>query len=299
MKYLLLGAGGLLGSAFRERLAGSDVVTAGRDALDIRNHAAVQALVRESGADVVINTAAHTDVDGAERDPDPAFTANAILPGIIAQACRRAGARLVHVSSTGCYGNELTRAYTEEDPLRPTTVHHRSKASGEQAVREAACEALILRTGWLFGGGSERARNFVRARLNEARNNPVLTSDATQRGNPTWVDDVVRQALLLLDEGMLGTFNCVGRGVASRFDYVSHIVSLSGLPCEVRPSAEPFRRAAAVSPNEGADNFRLRLLGLDRMPDWRQGVDDYLASVAGDPGWSDLLPDRPTVARRV
>ncbi len=242
------------------------------------------------GADVVINTAAHTDVDGAERDPDPAYAVNAVLPGLVAQACRRTGARLVHVSSTGCYGNELTRAYTEEDPLRPTTVHHRAKASGEQAVRDAACEALILRTGWLFGGSGERPRNFVRARLVEAVDKPIMTSDATQRGNPTWVDDVVRQTLLLLDAEVLGTFNCVGRGVASRFDYVSHIVSLSRLPCEVRPSTEPFRRAAAVSPNEGADNFRLRLLDLDRMPDWRQGVERYMASVAAAPGWRDLLP---------
>jgi len=289
MRILVTGAGGLLGAAFVRGLDGDEVATAGRAELDVTRPAHLLALAADARADVVVNCAAHTDVDGAERDPDPAYAANALLPGLLAQGCRLAGARLVHFSSTGAYGTAEERPYTEEDPLRPTTVHHAAKAAGEAMVRAAGADALVLRTGWLFGGRDPKARNFVRARLLEAAGKERMASDATQRGNPTWVDDVVRQVRLLLEVGVAGTFNCVNAGVARRCDYVAAIVARSGRDCRVEPSAMPFARAAAVAPNEGAENRRLRLLGLDRMGPWRDALDRYLDEARGWPEWADAF----------
>lgn len=285
MRVLVTGAGGTLGGAFLSALAGQEVRTAGREALDVRRPEAVMALVGD--AECVINCAADTDVEGAERDPDHAFAANAVLPGLLGTACRRAGATLVQVSSTGCYGDWKSEPFTEGDPLRPTTVHHRSKAGGEDVVRESGCEHLILRTGWLYGGAPGGPKNFVWSRLLEARTGRRMTSDAAQRGVPTSAAAFAREALHVLGAGVRGTYNLVAHGAASRFDYVSEIVHASGLPCEVEPGPA-FKRQAAVSHNETAVNHRLGLMGLDRMADWREPLDAYVASLTASPEWRVL-----------
>ena len=287
MKVLLTGATGMLGSAFAETL-GADATLADRARLDIGAPRALEALIAEAEAALVINCAAHVDAERGETDPDPVYASNAILPGMLALACRRRGVPLVHFSSTGCYGAWKASPYTEEDRLEPTTVHHRSKLAGEAAVREATGEHLILRTGWLFGGSPQHKKNFVWRRLLEVARASRLTSDTAQFGNPTYVGDVVRQSLDLVAGGVCGTFNCVGTGTASRFEYVARIVAASGLPCELVPGGA-FVRLAPVSPNEMALNYRLGLMGLDRMPHWTTALDSYVAALRALPVWRELL----------
>ena len=101
----------------------------GRDmtADSVRDPAEVAALMAALRPGVVINCAADTDVEGAERDPGGSLAANALLSGLLAEACGRTGAVLVHLSSTGCYGTGATHPYVEDDPPEPTTVHHAHK----------------------------------------------------------------------------------------------------------------------------------------------------------------------------
>lgn len=286
MRVLVTGAGGMLGSTVVDVFADHELVRVGRTQLDVGRPRSIAALVADAGPDVVINCAAHTDVEGAERDPDAAFAANAVLPGLLGTAARSSGAVLVHLSSTGCYGDWKTDPYSDEDPVRPTTAHHRSKASGEQAVRDSGCEHLILRAGWLYGGPPGGAKNFVWKRLLEARGAERMTSDTSQRGVPTYAEDVARQIAVLLEAGVRGTFNVVAHGAASRYEYVSEIVRLSGLPCAVTPGPA-FKRLAAVSPNEVAVNHRLGLLGLDRMRDWREPLAAYVSGLLASPEWRE------------
>lgn len=288
MRLLITGAGGMIGSAVVDALGPShEVVTAGRERLDVGRPAEIAALVRDAKPDAVVNCAADTDVEGAERDPDPVFRANAFLPGLLGAAARREGAVLVQLSSVGCYGDWKSKPYTEEDPLRPTTAHHRAKASGEQAVRDSGAEHLILRTGWVYGGPPAGAKNFVWKRLLEARGSASMTSDVSQRGTPTFAPEAARQIVDLLGTELRGTFNLVAHGAATRFDYVAEIVRASGLPCTVAPGPA-FKRLAPVSPNETAVNFRLGLLGLDRMSDWRGPLRAYVAELMASPEWRAL-----------
>lgn len=296
---LLLGAGGMLGGAFKDALAGEAVVAIGRDRLHVSDPSRVEQMVRELAPSAAINCAAHTNVEAAESEPDAAFAVNSLLPGLVAQACRRVGAPLVHFSSTGCYGVGKSEPFVEEDPLQPTTVHHRSKASGETMIRESGCEHLILRTGWLYGGAPGAPKNFVWNRLLEAMREPRLVSDPWQVGTPTFVRDVVAQTLALMEVGLRGTYNCVAQGAATRFDYVSEIVAAAGLDCPVERAAQPFQRRAPVSPNEAALNWRLGLLGLDQMPPWRDALRGYVAGLVAAPAFQPQPsePPKPRDAR--
>lgn len=274
---LVTGAGGLLGSALVEGLQarGERVVSLGRADIDLANLDAIAGKIADVAPVRVFNCAAHTDLEAAESAPELDRRVNAVLPGVIADACARQGIGLVHFSSTGCYGDWKDKAYLETDPARPLSQHHQAKLAGEQAVAAAGGEHAIFRLGWLFGGAATQPKNFVWKRMVEAAGKSEMVSDAVQRGCPTHVDDVVRQVLVALDHGMTGMCNVVAQGAASRYDYVAAIIAAAGLPCKVSPGPG-FARKAPVSPNETARNARLQAAGLDTMPDWRDSLATYV-----------------------
>ena len=274
---VLVGAGGMLGSEFRRHML-SDLVCLGRDQLDVSQPGLVRDRIASLAPSLVINCAADTDVERAQGDAGPAYAVNAVLPELLAQTCRKFGARFVHFSSTGCYGDWKRTPYDDWDPLRPTTVHHEAKAHGEEAVRSAWPDSLILRLGWLYGGEAGHRKNFVWARMNEARTADEMFSDPHQTGTPTYVGDVVAQTIRLLDAGLFGTFNCVADGAVTRFDYVQRILELGGHMTRLRPRR--FVRKAPVSANEAAVNTKLALLQLDVMPCWDVALARYVTSLA-------------------
>jgi dTDP-4-dehydrorhamnose reductase len=281
-RVVVTGASGLLGSSFLPLLAASEVHTIPHGRLS--DHEALLAELRALRPTAIFNCAAHTNVEAAEQFPEVDYAANAVLPGVLAQACKAAGAVLVHFSSTGCYGAWKSGPYTEEDALQPTTVHHRSKRDGENAVTASGCRSVIFRLGWLYGGAPAAPKNFVWNRLVEAASTRSMTSDDSQRGCPTHVAEVAKNAMKAIGAGASGVFNLTAHGVASRFDYVSTIVKASALDCVVQPGPA-FKRRAAVSQNEAATNARLASLGLDEMQDWRMPLEAYVHELIASPSW--------------
>ena len=182
---VLAGADGILGSAFQQRLPAPRLVKLGRRDLDAADPASVRRRMIGLTPSLVINCAADTDVEGAEAAPERALAVNATLAEALAQGAAETNARFVQFSSTGCYGAWKADPYQESDPLRPTTAHHRSKALGETLVLRAHPDALVLRLGWVFGGRRGQARNFVWARLCEARDKAEIGANAVQSGCPT------------------------------------------------------------------------------------------------------------------
>lgn len=291
MKILLTGVGGILGSGFAATLRDHAVTILGREALNVADPQGVVARVVTAQPDVLINCAADTDVEGAERDPSSSHDANAVLPDLLAAGCARVGALMTHFSSTGCYGAAKTTPYTEDDAPQPTTVYHRDKLAGEAAVAAAGGRYLILRTGWLFGGTPQHKKNFVWRRLLEARGQARMVSDGTQFGNPTFAGDLMRQTMALIAAGTEGVYNAVNSGEASRYDYVAALVAAAGLPCVVERSEAGFPRLAKVSPNEMARNARLDALQLNIMPPWREALRAYVASLLETEAWRSLEPE--------
>ncbi|MGV1870972.1 SDR family oxidoreductase [Agrobacterium rosae] len=280
---LLIGEAGMLGSRFAVDFNVEQIMTLPREAFDVTCPRDLIDKVLGTSASVIINCAAHTDVEGAESDRAPAFSTNAILPGLLGQAARESDALLVHFSSTGCYGPNADNSlapHSDFAALNPTTIHHKSKAAGEIAVREAGCRHLVLRLGWLYGGSAAHRKNFVWARITEARKKTEMASDPYQYGSPTNVGDVVKQAKTLIEADITGTFNCVASGAVSRFDYVRHIFDSAGLFPRLLP--QRFKRQAPVSPNEAAINEKLDLLGLNRMPSWDAALSAYVAALLAE-----------------
>lgn len=277
---LVIGAGGLLGSAMVDALKarGAQVATLSRAHIDLEHLDQVEAVLARHKPARVFNCAAHTDLEAAEIAPQLDRLVNKDLAEAVAKACAKVNVPLVHFSSTGCYGDWKSEPYVESDELRPLSQHHKAKLAGERAVIQAGGPSLIFRLGWLYGGDTSQPKNFVWKRLVEAVGTAEMVSDSTQRGCPSHVEDVAQQVLLAVEQGLLGVYNAVSRGSASRYEYVDAIVSASGLPCKVSPGPG-FRRNAPVSPNEMAINDGLSKAGLDRMPEWRESLVKFVTSL--------------------
>lgn len=196
MKVMLTGAGGQLGRALQDCWPEHwQLLVMPHAYLDITDEQAVERAITQLAPDVVINAAAYTAVDLAERDPARADAVNAQGPRYLARAASAAGVRLVHMSTDYVFDGALRRPYTERDAARPLNVYGASKRKGEQAVLRAMPEAIVLRTSWLY---SEYGSNFVKAMLRSV--SPVRVV-ADQISCPTSAADLAHAIIDLIDAG--------------------------------------------------------------------------------------------------
>ena len=235
MRWLLTGAQGLLGTDARIVLeeSGMEVTAPGRVALDITDEQSVEAAVR--GHDVVLNCAAWTAVDDAETRLNEAFAANAVGPRLLARAARRHGALLVQVSTDYVFDGKATRPYAETAPVGPRSAYGRTKAAGEQAVREEAPDGhLVVRGAWLYGAHGPCFPRTI-ARLVHDRGSVEVVDD--QIGQPTWTRDVAELVIRLVQADVpAGTYHATSSGETSWFGFAREVVGAAGSnPAVVRP----------------------------------------------------------------
>ncbi|MBI2862339.1 MAG: sugar nucleotide-binding protein, partial [Chloroflexi bacterium] len=166
MRILLTGGSGQLGSELRKRWDKEGLSAPSSKELDITDSQRVLTFVAELHPDIVVHTAAYTDVDGCERDPDRALLVNALGTQYLALACQEIGAALLFVSTDYVFDGQQTEPYLEFDPPNPINTYGRSKQAGEQAVTSLLDRFYIVRSSWLY---SRSERNFVHKVLALAR----------------------------------------------------------------------------------------------------------------------------------
>ncbi len=280
LKVLITGINGLLGSTLATCFTRSGITCEALDRhrIDWMNPLNNTQLLQ--GYDLLLHTAANTNVELCEVEPEACYRDNVLLTEFLARACCEAGTRMVFISSTGIYGTYKTSPYHEYDNVQPTTHHHRAKRLAELEVQKWLPDALIIRTGWLFGGPPEVAKNFVARRIEESlTTRGSIQSNNEQMGSPTYSMDVAERVLALVNNKQSGVFNCVNSGTASRFDYVKSILQKANIDLDVFPTkASTFNRRAQVSNNEAAQNLKMDLLGYPDMRSWQTALADYITN---------------------
>jgi dTDP-4-dehydrorhamnose reductase len=275
---LVLGARGTLGVALcqeMERL-GWAVAAVGRGECDIRDAAAVGALVDRVRPSVVFNAAAYTDVDRAEAEPELSQAVNADGAGVVARAAAAAGAVVVHYSTDFVFDGELERPYDERDPPSPQGAYARSKVAGDAAVAAAAPRHFIVRVGCLYGRGG---RNFPSTIVRRLRTGESVRADGERIGSPTWVKEVARASAALAETDFYGLYHCTSQGETSWANFALHAARLLGLP-ESRVEGVPSSalRLKAQRPRRAVlDNRALRARGLDTLSTWEGALAAFVA----------------------
>lgn len=283
MRWLVTGAGGLLGAELGRRLAeeGSEAVTllARRD-LDITDAASVGAAV--PGHDVVVNCAGWTDVDAAEGAEAAATAVNAEGPRLLAAACRAADARLVLPSTDYVFSGEARRPYAEDAVPCPRSAYGRSKAAGEAAVRSELPDAhLIVRTAWLYGAHGKCFPRTI-ARLLRERGAVSVVDD--QVGQPTWAADLADVLVALVrGDAPAGTYHATAAGQTTWFGFAREVAASLG-EGEVTPTTtEAFARPAPRPAYSVLGVDRLRAVGVAPIGPWRDRWSVAAHAVLADP----------------
>lgn len=276
-RYLIAGAGGMLGADLQHVLAGREVTALDRGGLDITDAVAVREAV--AGHDVVINAAAYTKVDEAETDEASAFAVNATGAGILADAAAAAGARLVHVSTDYVFDGAGTHPYAEDTPRDPLGAYGRTKAAGEELVL-AHPDVYLVRTAWLYG---EHGPNFAHTMLRLAGERDTVSVVTDQIGQPTWSRDLASAIVRLLDAGApFGIYHGTNSGEASWFDFARAIFEDSGLdPDRVLPTdSSSFTRPAPRPGYSVLGHAAWGAAGLPAPRPWREALRAAIAEGA-------------------
>jgi dTDP-4-dehydrorhamnose reductase len=277
MRYLLTGAAGQLGSAFRARLgsSGAEFVAVGRAELDLANSAAIREMVARVQPDVILNCAAYNAVDQAEGDASGAFAVNAFAVLELARAAAEGGATLVHYSTDFVFDGTATAPYGEDAPANPTSVYGQSKLVGEWMALSVP-GTYVLRVESLFGGPATRSSvDRIVATLREGKPTRVFVDRVV---SPSYVEDVIDATLALLDRHATpGVYHCVNSGVTTWRDLGEFIAAITGADSAllegVRVADVPMR---APRPQYCAlSNEKLALAGI-RMPEWRDALRRHL-----------------------
>lgn len=266
---------GKTGQVARElhRLA-PDATYLGRDEADLMDPAACAEAIAAHKADAIINAAAWTAVDKAETEEAAATTVNGEAPTAMARAAAAKGVPFLHISTDYVFDGTGTRPFTPGDPTAPQNAYGRSKLAGEQGVRAAGGNHLILRTSWVV---SAHGANFVKTMLRLGAQRESLSVVADQIGGPTPAA-AIAQALLTAAQAMTqgaqgGTHHLSGAPDTSWADFARAIMAEARLPCRITdiPSSD-YPTPAKRPLNSRLDCSALTTaFGIPR-PDWRQDL---------------------------
>lgn len=282
MKRLVLGAGGILGSALEGlyRALGVPCLAVPRAELDLRDTPGLAAALDRHRPECVINAAAMTSVDLCESQRERAFEVNAAAPGRLAVACRTRGIRLVHVSTDYVFDGKLRRPYREDDLPGPLAIYAASKLEGEQRVLAADPSALVVRTAWVF---SPRGKTFLCRLRGLVGTEEVLRVANDRTGNCTYAPDLATAIEALVSRKISGVVHFTNRGELSWHDFALALLEMAprlGLPVRCRKveaiSSASLNLPAQRPPYSVLDTSRYEKLTGNAIRPWRETLPDFL-----------------------
>ena len=281
IRAVIFGAGGMLGRVWRDRLDAGAVLgvrhalLCDRAGCDVTNPGDLERAITP-GVRLVVNCAAWTDVDGAERDEAGATLLNGQAVGLIAARCREVGATMVHYSTDYVFSGESNTPYATDYAIDPVNAYGRSKAVGERLLRESGAAHLLLRTSWLYAA---HGNNFVRTIARLCAEKPTLRVVDDQIGRPTSCDSLVGITAGLIAKGARGVYHACDGGECSWFGFARAIAERVNPACVVEPCAtSEFPRPARRPGYSVLDLAETEEL-LGPLANWREPLAEALSRI--------------------
>jgi dTDP-4-dehydrorhamnose reductase len=284
---VLFGATGQVGRELMQALTPlGSVVAPQRDEADLTKPETLRDVIRAARPAAIVNAAALTNVDQAEREPMLARAVNEIAPGVMAEEGRRIGAVVVHYSTDYVFDGTATTPYDEQARPNPINLYGQTKLAGEQSVAAADTAHLVIRTSWVY---SAVGKGFVPTLVRQLRHSEPVRVVADQTGSPTWSRSLARVTAAILQSIAVpgrfelprddwGIYHLGGGGAGSRLDIAQEIISAlmplaaDPLPVVIPISAAEFNAVAKRPSYTALSNDRVsRRFGL-RLDPWRLEV---------------------------
>jgi dTDP-4-dehydrorhamnose reductase len=281
-RVLLFGKDGQLGRALAPLLGRDhELIAVGRAEVDFAEadsyESGVRTAVRDVRPDVIVNAAAYTAVDRAEREPEQAMRVNAVSVGAMGEAAAEVGARVLHYSTDYVFDGAKAAPYIEQDATGPLQIYGESKLAGEDALLGSGAQALILRTSWVYSAGGT---NFVQTMLRIGRERAQVRVVDDQVGAPTCVADLAAATVEILRKwsGARGVYHATSAGSVSWAGFARAIFSQAAMAVDVVPIASAEYATAARRPlNSRLDCAKVAAAFGIALPEWQDGLRRVLA----------------------
>lgn len=273
-KILVTGGNGQLGSELKHltQEAEDNFSFIGRKDLDLSDFEAINAFFKTNQYDYIINCAAYTAVDQAEKEPALANKLNAELPGVLASIASTQGAKIIHISTDFVFEGRQPSPLNEQAPTKPISVYGKTKLDGEKAVEKACNQHYIIRTSWLY---SAHGNNFVKTILRLAESKKKLGIVYDQVGTPTYARDLAKVILKIIntESNSYGIYHYSNEGVASWYDFTITIKELFDLDTEVSPILAVEYPLPAARPNYSVlDKAKIKNAFRVQIPNWKESL---------------------------
>ena len=278
MKILITGSNGMLGHDLIEVLKDNhELLLTTSKTLDITDGDSVMDFIVKSNPDIVINSAAYTDVDGCESNPDLAYNVNGEGVKNLALACREVDCPLVHISTDYVFNGQNDRPWVEDDEIGPISIYGKSKLKGEEHIKEILEKYFIVRTAWLYG---VNGRNFPRTMLELAQNHSEITVVYDEVGTPTYTPDLAKGISELIETDYYGTYHLTNSGNCSWCEFARYIFEVADVDVNVIPvTASEFARPAPRPSYSVLENRNWVENGFEPLRNYKEAIKEYIGLI--------------------
>jgi dTDP-4-dehydrorhamnose reductase len=258
-------------NALKER---HDLIPTTSKTLDITDKKQTIDYIRDKKPDIVINSAAYTDVDGCEENRELAYSVNGEGVRNLALACRDIDCPLVHISTDYVFDGSATEPIREDGEIGPISVYGKSKLEGEEAIQEILDKYFIIRTAWLYG---INGRNFPKTMLELAENHPEITVVYDEVGTPTYTPDLAEGISQLIETDYYGIYHLTNSGSCSWCEFARYIFEIAGKDVKVIPvTASEFARPAPRPSYSVLDNSNWIEMGFKPLRSYKDAIKEYI-----------------------
>lgn len=274
---LITGAGGMLATdleqTFKQALGEKAVICLPREELDITNPLSIETAFKKYQPKVVMNGAAYTAVDKAESERELCSQINFKGPQLLAQACAKTSAFLVHFSTDQVFDGTKKHPQTEEDPTHPLNWYAQTKFDGEQAVLKYP-NSLVLRVQWLYGRSKDR--------FSILKQKETFPTFVDQWGAPTWTQEIANDLIVLLKHGHRGLFNYSYDDYGTWADIFRFVKSTWSLNVQLEPKQTASLNLPAKRPEFSVmDNRKISSALGRKMGSWQKPLEAFLRASHG------------------
>lgn len=275
MKILITGSNGMLGHDLEKTLKDKhELILTTSKTLDITDEKQVMEVICENKPDVVINSAAYTDVDGCEENQEIAYAVNGDGVRNLALACKEVDCPLVHVSTDYVFNGKNDRPWVEDDEIGPISVYGKSKLKGEEAILEILDKYFIVRTAWLYG---VNGKNFPRTMLELAESHPEITVVYDEVGSPTYTPDLAYGISQLIETDYYGIYHLTNSDSCSWCEFARYIFDMADVDVKVIPvTASEFARAAPRPSYSVLENKNWIDKGFEPLRSYKEAIKEYV-----------------------
>ena len=275
MKILITGSSGMLGHDLIEVLKDKhDLILSTSKTLDITDKDKTIEFIRENKPDIVINSAAYTDVDGCETNRELAYSVNGEGVRNLAIGCAEVDCPLVQISTDYVFNGKNDRPWVEDDEIGPISVYGKSKLEGEEAILKILDKYFIVRTAWLYG---INGKNFPKTMLELSENHSEITVVYDEVGSPTYTLDLARKISELIETDYYGIYHITNSGSCSWCEFSRYIFELAGRDVKVIPvTAAEFARPAPRPSYSVLENKKLIENGFEPLRNYKEAIKEYI-----------------------